>query len=65
MSGLEERALVYSVLVVACAFVGAFAGLWTGFGSLVQLAAVVEALYWFGPPRPGVHRHRQNRILFN
>ena len=48
MSKMEERVLIYTALAVVCAFAGVFVGLWAGAMSFVQIAAVVEALYWFG-----------------
>jgi hypothetical protein len=65
MSTMEERVLIYTALAVICAFAGVFVGLWPGAMTFVQIAAVVEALYWFGLPKPGTYRHREHRILFN
>ena len=65
MTAIEERVLVYTALAVVCAFVGVFAGPMAGVFTFVQIAAVIEALFWFGVPRPGASKHRQHRILFN
>ena len=65
MTTLEERILVYIALAVICAFVGAFAGALAGGLTFLQIAAVIEALFWFGMPKPGAYKHRQHRILFN
>jgi hypothetical protein len=65
MSTLEERVLIYAALAVVCAFAGVFVGLWTGLMAFIPAAAVVEALFWFGLPKPGTYRHREHRTLFN
>ncbi len=65
MTTIEERILVYIALAVICAFVGAFAGALARGLTFLQIAAVVEALFWFGMPKPGAYKHRQHRILFN
>lgn len=65
MTAIEERVLIYTALAVVCAFVGVFAGPAAGVLTFIQIAAVIEALFWFGVPRPGVSKHRQHRILFN
>ena len=65
MTKLEERILIYTALAVVCAFVGVFAGPMAGALTFVQIAAIVEALFWFGLPKPAPSRHRQHRILFN
>ncbi|MEE4191325.1 MAG: hypothetical protein V2I66_07085 [Halieaceae bacterium] len=65
MSTIEERILIYTALVVVCAFVGVFAGAILGALTFLQIAAVIEALFWFGMPKPGASKHRQHRILFN
>lgn len=50
MNSFDERFLVYMALVVVSATAGALidwqAGLWT----LVQMACVVELVYWLGRP---------------
>lgn len=65
MTDIEERILVYIALAVICAFIAVFAGLAAAALTFIQIAAVVEALFWFGLPGPDIARHRQNRILFN
>ena len=65
MTDLEERIVIYIALAVICAFVGAFAGLEVAAMTFLQIAAVIEALFWFGAPKPGASRHRPQRILFN
>lgn len=65
MSTIEERILIYTALAVVCAFVGVFAGMVLGALTFLQIAAVIEALFWFGMPKPGASKHRQHRILFN
>jgi hypothetical protein len=65
MSNIDERILVYMALAVICAFVAVFAGPAAATFTFVQIAAVIEALFWFGVPNPGPSEHRQHRILFN
>jgi ABC-type microcin C transport system permease subunit YejE len=65
MSTIEERILIYIALAVVCALVGVFAGMIFGALTFLQIAAVIEALFWFGMPKPGASKHRQHRILFN
>ena len=65
MTNIEERILIYIALAVVCAFVGVFAGAALGGLTFLQIAAVIEALYWFGMPKPGAYQHRQHRTLFN
>ena len=65
MTNIEERILVYMALAVVCAFIAVFAGLAAAGFTFLQIAAVIEALFWFGVPKPGTYRHRQHRILFN
>ena len=65
MTELEERIVIYIALAVVCAFIGVFAGIFAAGLTFLQIATVIEAIYWFGVPRPRVSRHRQQRILFN
>ena len=54
MTELEERIVIYIGLAVVCAFIGVFAGLLAAGLTYLQIAAVIEAIYWFGyrDPRP-------------
>jgi hypothetical protein len=65
MTDTDERILIYMALTVICAFLAVFAGAAAAGFSFVQIAAVIEALFWFGLPKPGVSEHLQHRILFN
>ena len=65
MSDIEERILVYIALAVICAFIAVFSGVAAAALTFLQIAAVIEALFWFGLPRPGILQHRQHRTLFN
>ena len=65
MTKLQVRVLIYIAVAVVCSLVGVFAGLMAGVLTFLQIAAVVEALFWFGLPKPAPSRHRQHRILFN
>ena len=65
MTDIEERILVYIALAVICAFVAAFAGVTAAALSFLQIAAVIEALFWFGLPKPDAVTYRRQRILFH
>jgi hypothetical protein len=65
MTVIEERILVYIALAVICAFLAAFTGLLAGALSFMQIAAIIEALFWFGVPGRDTAKYRQQRILFN
>lgn len=47
MAALEDRFLIYTALLVVCATSGAFLGLTACICSFVQVAAVIELIYWF------------------
>jgi len=65
MNNFEERILIYIALAVICSVVGVFAGLGAAALTFIQIAAVIEALFWFGLPKPGVSKHRQHRTLYH
>ena len=65
MTTLEERVLIYIALAVVCSFIMVSISALAGVLTFIQIAAVVEALYWFGLPKRSGFKHRQNRILFN
>ncbi len=65
MTKLEERVLIYTALAVVCSFAGVFAGFWAGALTFLQIAAVIEGLFWFGIPRQDSYKPREHRILFN
>ena len=65
MTNMEERVLIYTALAVVCSFAMVFIGLLAGALTFIQIAAVIEALYWFGLPKLSVFKHREHRILFN
>ena len=65
MTTLEERVLIYTALAVVCSFIMVSVSMMAGALTFIQIAAVVEALYGFGLPKPSALKHRQNRILFN
>jgi hypothetical protein len=65
MTKLEERVLIYTALAVVCSLIGVFVGLLAGVLTFVQIAAVIEGLFWFGLPKPRASTYRQQRILFN
>lgn len=65
MTNFEERVLIYIALAVVCAFLATFVGLWPAAMTYLLIATVIEALFWFGVPKLGSSKHRQQRILFN
>ncbi len=65
MTKLEERVLIYTALAVVCSFASVFLGLSVGVLAFIQIGAVIEGLYWFGPPKARASKYRQQRILFN
>ncbi len=65
MSTWEERVLIYTALAVVAAIASVFVGLWIGVMAFIQVAAAIEALFWFGPPSLGTYRYREHRTLFN
>jgi hypothetical protein len=48
MVDFEERFLVYAALLVPCSTLSAFAGPGAGIWTLLQVAMVVEMVYWIG-----------------
>ena len=64
MTSLEERVLIYTALAVVCSLTAVFAGLAAGALTFIQIAAVVEALFWFGLPKADSFKPRQHRRLF-
>lgn len=50
MSATDERFMIYSALALLCSTVSAFIGVAAGVWSFIQIAAVVEFLYWMGLP---------------
>jgi hypothetical protein len=50
---LGERFVIYTALVLLCSIVSVFLGMAAGLWSFLQIAAVIELLYWAGlPARP-------------
>ena len=60
----HERLLIHATLMGVAALVAASMGLEAGLFTGLQMALVVEALYWFGLPARRLSPHRQNRRLF-
>ena len=48
MNAVDERFMIYAALALLCSAVGAFLGTAAGLWSFVQIAAVIEFLYWLG-----------------
>lgn len=65
MTKMEERVLIYTALAVVCSFAAAFVGFTAAGLTFIQIAALIEALFWFGLPKQTGNNHREHRILFN
>ena len=50
MDKLSKRFLIYTALAVLCAMTGAVVGTTAGLLSFVQIAAVIEFIYWIARP---------------
>ena len=50
MDTLDERFLIYAALLILCSAASVFVGLAAGLWSFVQIAAVIEFMYWIGTP---------------
>lgn len=48
MNGIEERFLIYTALLLVCSTAGVFVGWQAALWTLVQMACVVELVYWLG-----------------
>ena len=48
MDSFDERILVYTSLLMLCSFAGALIGLQAAIWSFLQIAVVIEVLYWLG-----------------
>jgi len=62
MTRLEQRILVYTALAILCSTAGIFLGAVAGVATFVQIAAVVEFIYWFGTSRR-VRSTRRFRLI--
>ena len=50
MNKWGERFLIYTALAVLCGMTAAFAGTTAAVWSFVQVAAVIELIYWIARP---------------
>ena len=50
MNKWGERFLIYTALAVLCVMTAAFAGSAAAFWSFLQVAAVIELIYWIARP---------------
>ena len=50
MNILDERFVIYTALVLLCSIASVFLGMAAGLWSFLQIAAVIELLYWIGVP---------------
>ena len=48
MNILDERFVIYTALVLLCSIASVFLGMAAGLWSFLQIAAVIELLYWVG-----------------
>ena len=48
MTKLEERILIYIALAILCCTISVFLGAAAGIYTFMQIAAVIEFIYWFG-----------------
>ena len=48
MDRSDERILVYTALLIVCCTIGSFLGLVAGAWTFLQIAAVIELMYWLG-----------------
>ena len=48
MNTLDERFVIYTALALLCSTASVFLGLAAGIWSFIQIAAVIEFLYWIG-----------------
>lgn len=51
MRRLEERTLIYSALLVMCGMAALILGAEAGTYTFMQIAAVIEFMYWLGSSR--------------
>ncbi|MFT4614896.1 MAG: hypothetical protein ACI9NT_002047 [Bacteroidia bacterium] len=59
VSGLQERKLVYTALLIACGVIALGAGLVPGLWSFVQVAIMIELAYWIRTSSGGYTRRRR------
>jgi hypothetical protein len=50
VNSLDERLVIYSALALLCSISSVFLGMAAGLWSFLQIAAVIELLYWIGLP---------------
>ncbi len=50
MDTLEERFLIYTALATLCCTAGAFLGAAAAIYTFMQIAAIIELIYWLGTP---------------
>ena len=65
MNETAKRLLLYLVLALVSAVAAVSADWQAGAGLFLVAAAMAEALFWFGLPKPGFYRYRQQRTLFH
>ena len=51
MNKLEQRVLIYTALSLLCGMAAIFLGAAAGIYTFMQIAAVIEFIYWFGSSR--------------
>ena len=50
MNKLDERFLIYTALAILCCTASVFLGAAAGIYTFMQIAAVIEFIYWLGTP---------------
>ncbi|MEM9255426.1 MAG: hypothetical protein AAGA91_08260 [Pseudomonadota bacterium] len=60
MQDSQERPLVYTALLIACAVIGLGAGPAVGAWSFLQVAIMIELAYWLGTRRGVGHDKRRH-----
>ena len=61
MTAIDERFTIYVAMAILCSAVGAFLGAAAALWSFVQIAGVVELVYWLGLPPSGHPVEPQSR----
>ena len=58
MDRTDQRFLVYAALLIVCSAIGTFLGLLAGAWTFIQIAAVIELMYWLGSHPGSVEESR-------
>ena len=58
MNKLEQRMLIYTALIILCGLAAILIGAAAGIFTFMQIAAVIEFIYWLGSSRRLKSRRR-------